>query len=142
MVDDVRHIPGSIEVPGRVFLYLEHADPAQFQQTFDAISEQCEGERMPASGGIITENVILTIPSGASFCGLSFKGDVVRWEAGVASFAKANGCRVLRVRGGQVEVSDGTSWSLAECRTGRYEVRRGRTRGRRTQGPRGRPTRS
>jgi hypothetical protein len=126
MTDQPRgELPGLVEVPWRRFLYISDQQPETFQQRFDELGEYIgTATALPASGGMITENVTITTPNGDIFCGLSFKGDLGGWERGILAFAEHRGIKTLRIRDPHVVVNDGTAWPLEACRVGTYDVTR------------------
>jgi len=114
-------IPGSRPIPGRQFLYVEAASEAEFQTAFHAIGAFIEEEPLPfPEGGMISENTKLILRDGPTFFGLSFKGDVVRWEAGIRGFCKARQRRVGGVIDQRFVLDDGQSMPLESCTVEQY----------------------
>lgn len=110
-----RRVPGTREVPGRAFLYLQHRAGASFLPTFRSLGEFIENntDRYP-TGGMITENVRITLPDGRVFYGISFKGDLERWAAGIRKYADVNGLSIAAVEGDQLVTDRHDSYALSE----------------------------
>jgi hypothetical protein len=115
-MEQQRPIPGQVPVQGREFLYVEHASEDSFQQMFDDIGAFIEASVQPLPrGGLITTNAVLTLPSGESLFGLSFKGDVDRWEDGILRFAEARRLLTAKIQGSNVITRDGKTCPLSAC---------------------------
>jgi hypothetical protein len=116
-------IPGSIHNPLREFIYVECAGSASdFMAIFDQIG-QCaskRGDRIP-TGGMITENVVLTVPGGFRVFGISYKGDIAGWREAVIETAKTLQLRTATIGGSALLTNDGASWPLADCLVDSYE---------------------
>jgi hypothetical protein len=111
-----RPTPGTISVPGREFLYVQHADERSFAKLFDDIGVFIEKSVKPLPrGGFITTNAILTLPSGVSLFGLSFKGDLSGWEKGIVGFAEARNLLTAKIRGSSVVLGTGETSPLNAC---------------------------
>ncbi len=125
MPSSERVVPGLPKVPHREFLYVEHdGDAGAFLRVFDELADVAWTQSRPSSGGVITENAVLTVPSGERFFCVSYKGDLQSWRNGLAAGARALGRRTATVDGTVLQASDGVVWPLDACELGEYVVGR------------------
>ena len=110
----IRSIPGTQEVMGREFLYIESAADETFHQLVDAVSAACANITLPSSGGTIEEKVRLKPRNAPSLMGISYKGDVDGWRMRFMEFCSATGRCHGSIRKGRLFLSDGRSPSLEE----------------------------
>lgn len=109
-------IPGTIPVRFREVRYVaddgeDHfVDNGLFLKVLEAIDPP-----IPTSGGAITENVRLRLPTGELFHGLSYKADVEGWRAQVEGGAARLGLAVGEIVEGSIAISDGRCYPLSEC---------------------------
>lgn len=109
-----RPLPGSVAVPGREFLYLEWSGPGAFEEVFPLLLAGGATEG-PASGGMLNEAAVVTTPAGTSYHGVSYRGDLARFRAGLIAWCRAGNRTWAEVDGGMLRGSDGTVVALDRC---------------------------
>jgi len=110
-----QHIPGTINVEGREFLYVEIRVGEQFRFVIDNALAGSPDLPLPKSGGVIEEKVRIILDSSTSLLGISYKGDVPAWRAKVEAYCNANHRRWGIVSAKELILSDGTKRDLGEC---------------------------
>lgn len=110
----IRHIPGTQEIKGREFLYIESPAQETFHQLVNAVSTACSNISSPSSGGAIEEKVQLKLKNGTSLMGISYKGDVEGWRMRFIEFCTSNERCYGSIREGRLFLSDGSSLPLEE----------------------------
>lgn len=63
----------------------------------------------PIKGGMIEHGVVVTLPDGRSFFGVSYKGEIDRWRAALVASCKASGRIWAWVEEGSLALSSGES---------------------------------
>jgi hypothetical protein len=109
-------IPGTEDVEGREFMYIEELIGQDFSQLMDDIFVSSSLEPMPKSGGILEEKVHITPPGDNPFMGVSFKGDLAGWRHGIVCYCKERGRKWATLRDHVLLVSDGSQILLTECK--------------------------
>ena len=110
-----RNIPGTIEVEGREFFYIETSDGAGFRKLIDAALTGSPDVPLPNDGGVIEEKVRILLEGGTTLLGISYKGDLPGWRAKLLAYCKANH-RTWGIASRQkLALSDGTELALCEC---------------------------
>lgn len=109
-----RVIPGTVQVSGRNFKYVQAINKKEFEYQFPKITSYGMSE-MPKSGGMISENTEILLPDGTLMFGVSYKGDLNGWENKIKDF-----CATLNLLHGEICVaslilSDGKIVSLSKC---------------------------
>lgn len=121
MITDNRNIPGAIKVAGREFLYISDDGNDFFTQTSSGLGKQSLFDLVTSlfeiaqSGGVISENCKLWLPTNELFHGLSYKGDLEGWRKQIEMGAEKLGLLTCRITDENVELSDGRIYSLIEC---------------------------
>jgi hypothetical protein len=110
----LRTIPGTQEVEGREFLYIESSAEETFHQLVNAVLTVCAKLALPSSGGTIEEKVRLKPMNGPSLMGVSYKGDVDGWRTRFVEFCITTGRCYGSIREGRLFLSDGRSPLLEE----------------------------
>lgn len=112
MTSAPRPLPGSLDVPGREFLFLEWDGPEPFAAVFPSL---LVGGPVPASGGMLNEAALVCTPTGATYHGVSYRGDRARFRAALIAWCEAGGRTWAEVDGGTLRCSDGTVVALDRC---------------------------
>ena len=105
----LRTIPGTQEVQGREFMYIESPESETFHDITNSISVVCPGLALPKSGGAIEERVRVYLSEGLSLMVVSYKGDIESWRVRFVGFCNAHSRRYGFIRGNSLELSDGSS---------------------------------
>jgi hypothetical protein len=109
-----RPLPGTQEVRGREFMYVESAESETFHQLVNLISANCPAVATPRFGGAIEEKVRVTLKNGISLIGISYKGDIEGWRARFVGFCEASGRKYAFIKQGRFSLSDGLSCSIED----------------------------
>lgn len=117
--DTARRIPGTLDVAGREFRYVQDDGVDQFPELFRKLTARTDRPH-PKSGGAISENCKLSAPDGSLFHALSYKGDVEGWRGDIEEAARVLGLQVGRIVADTLVLSDGRVIPLAECRVEFY----------------------
>jgi len=117
----MRELPGTIEVAGREFVYVEYDSIRKFKKVFHKMFEK-SGAPMPEAGGMLSHNVCIRVPGGQLFFGVSYKGDIPGWRAIVHGFCESGNLRWATITDGRIVLSDGQSFELGECEIQFYEL--------------------
>lgn len=108
-----RSIPGTIDVEGREFLYVETAEGEDFRQILNDALTSCADVPMPQSGGVIEEKARITLEDGSVLFAISYKGDLSGWRRKLTAFCESKG-RKWGVASKQViTLSDGSEIDLS-----------------------------
>ncbi len=110
------HIPGSIEVEGREFFYVEIRGNEQFRTVIDGALAGSPHVPLPKSGGVIEEKAKILLGGSPSLLGISYKGDLAGWRAKLVAYCKATHRKYGIVTRQKLGLSDGTELSLGECK--------------------------
>jgi hypothetical protein len=73
---------------------------------------------------MISENARVTVPNGTVFFGLSFKGDLDRWEAGIRDYCKQHRRKNGEIVSATFVLVDGESYPLEACTVQHYQGER------------------
>ncbi len=121
-----RNIPGTIEIEGREHLYISDDGDNFFtkkdralkkQSLFDKVTSQFE---LAQSGGVISENCKLWLPTEELFHGLSYKGDIVGWRKQIEKGAEKLGLLTGKIISDNIHLSDGRVYNLSDCKVEFY----------------------
>lgn len=121
IIVDEREIPGSIPVGWREYRYISDDGHDNFlgDGLFNKLTSQIEPP-VPTSGGAITENCKLWLPSGELLHALSYKGDVDGWRKQIELGAKKLGLFTGKIIGDSIFLSDERCYQLLDCRVEFY----------------------
>ena len=108
-----RAIPGTQEVKGREFMYIESREGETFHQIVDSAFDARSIAR-PKAGGAMELKVQIKLKDGVFLRGISYKGDIERWRAGFVGFCVATGRKYGSIKQGRLLLSDGSSSLLEE----------------------------
>lgn len=121
------HIPGVIKVEGREFLYITDDGEDFFRKKKGSkvkkeslFSKLTSLFFMAKEGGALTENCKIWLPTNELFHGLSYKGDIEGWRKGITLGATHLGLLTAKIAEGNIEVSDGRSYALSDCKVELY----------------------
>lgn len=121
-----RHIPGTIKVEGREYLYISDDGEDLFtkggrtvkgQSLFDKVNSLF---KIAQSGGVISENCKLRLPTNELFHGLSYKGDIEGWRKQIEQGAEQLGLLTGEISENNIELSDGRIYALSDCKVEFY----------------------
>jgi hypothetical protein len=110
-----RSLPGSEEVEGREFLYVESSGNPDLSRLVDDVFAACATPPLPRSGGMIEELAQVVLPDKTSFLAFSYKGDLQGWKAKIQAYCGVGGRKWGIVRRGTFVTSDGNEINLADC---------------------------
>jgi hypothetical protein len=111
-----RQIPGTIQVEGREFLYLEISSGNEFSELMDRIFISCPTVPQPRSGGVLGENVWITLGDNTVLFGISYKGDLEGWRKKILAFCKENGRRFAIPSSDGLMFADGSAVPFSDCK--------------------------
>lgn len=114
-----REIPGTIEVDGREFWYVEDDGKGNFNKLFPKLLSAISPP-LHKSGGAITGGCSLTLPDGRVFHSFSYKGDLAGWKAQVIQGAEKLGLGLGRIKGDKIELQEGGAFLLSDCEVNFY----------------------
>ena len=109
-----RPLPGTQEVKGREFMYVESKVSETFHELADCISAVCPSAAIPRSGGAMEEKVRVKLKNGISLMGISYKGDIEGWRPRFVGFCDASGRKYGFIKEGRLSVSDGSSFLIED----------------------------
>ncbi len=113
-----REIPGTIEVQGREFWYIEDDGSGNFNKLFHELLTAINPP-LHTSGGAITGGCSLTLADGRVFHSFSYKGDLLGWKEQVIQ-----GAGKLSLTLGQINKEkfdlNGESVLLSDCEVNFY----------------------
>jgi len=109
-----RTIPGTQQVEGREFIYIESAANETFHQLANCVSTICTELAIPKSGGAIEEKARIKLSDGTSLMGVSYKGDVEGWRKRFVGICTASARKYGAISEGRLVLSDGSSPLLEE----------------------------
>ena len=110
-----QYIPGSIEVEGREFFYIETSDGEGFRKIIDEALSGSPELPLPKNGGVIEEKVRIHLDGGTSLLGVSYKGDLAGWRAKLEAYCKSKYRKWGIASRQKLALSDGTEKALGEC---------------------------
>jgi hypothetical protein len=108
-----RSIPGTQEVKGREFMYIECREGETFHQIVDSAFDARSIAR-PKAGGAMEQKAQIKLKDGVSLRGISYKGDIEGWRAGFVGFCVATERKYGSIKQGRLFLSDGSSSLLEE----------------------------
>jgi hypothetical protein len=125
MIDVNRHIPGTIKVEGREFLYIldngEDFFVGKKRSKRESLFSKITCLFFKAKkGGALSENCKIWLPTGELFHGVSYKGDIEGWREGIIQAAIHLGLLTAKIVKENIEISDGRKYALSECKVEFY----------------------
>lgn len=108
-------IPGTVARKGRGVVYFSDDGKTDVRVQFDRLTEGVN-PRHATRGGMTSQGCRLWLPDGTLFHPVSYHGDVAGWRKDIEYGAKRLNLKLARVEGDRFVVSDGRSFSLADCR--------------------------
>ncbi|EDS4738672.1 hypothetical protein B0C58_004729 [Salmonella enterica subsp. enterica serovar Oranienburg] len=120
-VDNEREIPGATPVKWREYRYVldDGRDSFIGNGLFNKLTGQI-APLIPTSGGAITENCKLLLPSGECLQALSYKGDIEGWRKQIEKGAKELGLFTGKIMGDEIILSDNRRYKLSACKVEFY----------------------
>lgn len=112
---DQRSVPGAVVIEGTEFIYYEDDGKSAAKKQFDLLLDSA-GVISARSGGIVSDNCHISVPSGTRFHALSYHGDIVGWRSAVEVGANHRCLLLARVLADKFVISDGRSFLLSECK--------------------------
>ncbi len=109
-----RPIPGTQEVEGREFMYIESTERETFDRLLDSVFINCPSIAMPRSGGVVEEKVRVNLKNGILLIGISYRGDIEEWRAKFAEFCEKSGRTFGFIKEGRLFLSGGFSSLIEE----------------------------
>ena len=116
-----REIPGLHPVEWREYRYISDDGNNFFASLKRKNKKQSLFEKVTSvvdiaqSGGVITENCKIRLPTKELFHGLSYKGDIQGWRQQIEQGAEYLGLLVGKIVENNIELSDGRCYALSEC---------------------------
>lgn len=110
-----RTIPGTIEVDGREFFYLEAEEGIDFHQMINAVLSSNHDIPMPKDGGVIEEKTRILLDDGISLLAISYKGDLAGWRQNLIAFCEIQNCKWGIASKNKLILSDQIEINLREC---------------------------
>ena len=110
-----RTIPGTIEVDGREFFYLEVAEGIDFHHMINDVLSSSNNIPMPQDGGVIEEKTRITLQDGTSLLALSYKGDLAGWRQKLIRYCELKKYKWGIASNNKITLSDQTEIILSEC---------------------------
>src|ERR1700733_14078541 len=108
----VREIPGTIDVEGREFFYVQFFEREGFRTITDKALSGFPGVPMPKDGGVIEEKARLLLDDGPVLLGVSYKGDLAGWRGRLIAYCKDKGRLWGIASNGLIALSDGRELQL------------------------------
>ena len=108
------YIPGSLDVEGREFLYVQTTHGEGFRKIIDDALALSLDIPLPADGGVIDENVHVLVDDCISLLGLSYRGDLDGWRERLIACCKATRRLWGSMSGHTLVLSDGTTRALGQ----------------------------
>lgn len=116
-INDKIEIPGITPVEWREYRYVSDDGNDHFigEGLFISVTNKIK-PLIPKSGGAITENCKLWLPSGELLHALSYKGDIEGWRKQIEQGAKELGLFTGKIVGSEIILSDNRHYELASCK--------------------------
>jgi hypothetical protein len=109
-----RTVPGTQEVIGREFIYVQSDASETFHQLANSISSLRPSIAIPRSGGAGEEKVSIKLKDGTYLMGISYKGDIEGWRTRFVRFCETSGRKYGFIKGGRLSLSDGFCCSIED----------------------------
>lgn len=110
-----RPIPGTVQVDGREFFYIESEVGEDFHALTGKAIELNGDNELPRSGGVIEEKVRIRISDETVLSGISYKGDVLTWRRILVNFATTDQREYGISDNGILTLSSGQKIELSSC---------------------------
>lgn len=110
-----RTIPGSVEVTGREFFYIENSGFTDFHQLINAVMKTNEDLPLPQDGGAIEEKTRLLLEEGMELDALSYKGDITGWRRKLTAYCEQNNLKWGIASQNRLKLSDQSERDLRKC---------------------------
>ena len=102
-----REIPGTIDVEGREFFYIQDFNNEDFHKLIHTALDATPDFPFPTHGGVIEEKVRVSLAGGISMMGLSYKGDNDGWREKFVEYCKSTSRMYGFGRNSQLFLSNG-----------------------------------
>ena len=112
----MRPTPGTEEVDGRGYAYVECETAESFKLIFPKIATY-GASPLPTSGGAVNEDFALVLPGGKRLFALSYKGDLEGWKRKITECAETLGVKYGEVKGGHIHLNGQHAVLLSDCET-------------------------
>ncbi|WP_080403364.1 hypothetical protein [Burkholderia ubonensis] len=112
---DARVIPGSVAVEGTEFVYFSDDGKNKFKKQFKNLTEYTNPPNA-VSGGVNDRGCKIALPNGQLFHAIGYHGDLDGWRKDLEAGAAALNLLLARIEGDMFILSDGSSFSLNECK--------------------------
>lgn len=109
-----RCIPGTEEVTGREFIYIESPADEDFQQLITSVFANVADVELPTTGGVVEERARIFLEKDRSLLGISYKGDIDGWRAKLIKFCGESGRVYGFIKEYRLVLSNGASPLLEE----------------------------
>lgn len=110
-----RPLPGTAEVEGREFVYIEVTPGGSFPHLMQGILASCPAESLPQSGGVLEEKVRVTLPDKTFLLAISFKGDLQVWRNKIVCYCKEKGRKWAVLKSQVFVISEGVEVPVTDC---------------------------
>jgi len=107
-------IPGTVQVEGREFWYIQAESNINFLSQFRVLLE-INTESVATKGGISLENCLITTPNNTSFMALSYKGDLPGWRSRIKEAAGCLGLMLAQLKSSSLVIDNQEQFLIAEC---------------------------
>lgn len=105
-------IPGTIDVPGREFVYIGNVEKDNIRNAFfNLMDEVLRGADI--SGGALVAGCEIIVPDGRKFQAISYKGDLGAWRKRVQLGADSLGFTLAKVEKGCIVLDTGERYELS-----------------------------
>ena len=110
----LRDVPGFVKYPDSDCRYVEGKSASSFGTYFRQLCV-FDSSNVPKEGGMVNEQVEISLPTGESFFCISYRGDLDGWRSKIEDYARVSGARYGRIEGDLIVLSDGGSADLGSC---------------------------
>ena len=95
------------------FFFTKSSRTIEKKSLFEKVTSLFE---IAQSGGVISENCKLRLPTNELFYGLSYKGDIEGWRKQIEQGAELLGLLAGKISENNLELSDGRIYALSDCK--------------------------
>ncbi|MFO0960548.1 MAG: hypothetical protein U0800_24455 [Isosphaeraceae bacterium] len=110
-----REIPGTVDDPGRVFIYLEEPARRDFFELIHDIIASCPELEEPESGGAREERTRIKFEPNRNFLAISFNGDLEAWKRKIIGYCDKNKKKYAFLINKSLITSDGITIDIDKC---------------------------
>lgn len=114
ILTSLRDVPGFLKHPNSDCRYVESSSAEAFGAYFRQIAP-LDPKNLPSAGGLVNERVEIKLPTGESFFGITYGGDLDGWRTLIENHARVSGVRYGRIDGESLVLSDGSIKELTAC---------------------------